>query len=152
MNQITQNLTFSIANSGEFYEIKHFLKRNNTYSANRDDTIFLVRSGKTLVGIARLLKVNDANDTLWLRGLFISEHWRGKGIATQLLLAVQQHLNKQSNIKTLYAFAEPHLELFYKHNQYKITDAEELPNTLKITYSNALHQGKKWLCLSKKVQ
>lgn len=153
MTESTLNkIHYSIAREDEFYEIKHFLKRNQTYPANRSDVIYLVRSGQSLIGLARLLKIEDSSQALWLRGLFISEQWRGKKIATQLLSKIYESQLSNRNIKTIYAFAEQHLSDFYALNQYDLIAPETLPTSLKQKSINAKKQGKKWLCLSRTIQ
>jgi len=151
MNLLKYDLSFSIANNEEFYEIKHFLKRNKTHSANRDDIIYLVRAGTSIIGLARLLKIDDQAGALWLRGLYIQDPWRNKGIASQLLLEILQSQQNQFKTKSLFAFAEPHLAPFYNHNKYEIIDKSALPQSLKQKYCNAQEQGKNWLCLVKSI-
>ncbi|MEA1988755.1 MAG: GNAT family N-acetyltransferase [Pseudomonadota bacterium] len=140
-------MNFAIASKDEFYEIKHFLKRHNTYSANRTDIIYTIRSGNKLIGLARLITVDDDNNTLWLRGLFIDEAWRHKGLATSLLNYL--HKNQIDSLQTtnIVAFAEPHLKKFYQQNSYTEVTMEQLPSSLKKRLENAYSQGKKWLCL-----
>ena len=147
MNLAEYDLNYRIATEDEFYEIKHFLKRNNTYSANRNDTIYLVRYREKIIGLARLLKVEGATNTLWLRGLYINNKWRSKGIASELLSKIYKELQRQDKIKHIYAFAEKHLEHFYKHNAYQEIHKDLLPISLKQKFENAQQQGKKWLCL-----
>lgn len=142
-----QPLNFSLASKEEFYEIKHFLKRHNTYSANRSDIIYIARSGKRLIGLARLIAIDDCNDALWLRGLFIDEAWRHKGLATSLLNFLYKNQIESLQIKSTIAFAEPHLKKFYQKNNYTEVTIDELPPSLKDRLESAYSQGKKWLCL-----
>ena len=142
-----QPVNFSIASKDEFYEIKHFLKRHNTYSANRTDIIYTVRSDKKLIGLARLINIDDCNDALWLRGLFIDEAWRNKGLATSLLNYLYKNQIESLQTKSIVAFAEPHLRKFYQQNNYTEVTMEHLPPSLKNRLESAYAQGKKWLCL-----
>jgi len=142
-----QPVNFSIASKDEFYEIKHFLKRHNTYHANRTDVIYTIRSENKLIGLARLITVDDDDNTLWLRGLFIDEAWRNKGLATSLLNYLYNNQIKSLETKSIVAFAEPHLKQFYQQNNYTEVTMEQLPPSLKKRLENAYSQGKKWLCL-----
>lgn len=142
---------YSIAKAEEFYEIKHFLKQQKTHSANRDDLIFCVRHERKLIGLARLLVVNNNNDALWLRGLYISPDWRSKGIASTLLTKIENHLAKKGDVKRIIAFAETHLQLFYETNDYQNLDLTFLPESLALRYKQASAQGKNWLCLQQKI-
>lgn len=142
-----QPLNFTIASKDEFYEIKHFLKRHNTYSANRTDIIYTVRSDKKLVGLARLINIDDDSNALWLRGLFIDEAWRHKGLASSLLNYLYKNQIESLQTKSIVAFAEPHLRKFYQINNYTVVTVEQLPPSLKKRLENAYSQGKKWLCL-----
>ena len=143
-------VNFAIASKDEFYEIKHFLKRHNTYSANRSDIIYTVRLDKKLIGLARLINIANDTNTLWLRGLFIDEAWRNKGLATSLLSYLYKDQIKSLQIKSIVAFAEPHLKTFYQQNNYTEITMEQLPPSLKNRLENAYSQGKKWLCLIRK--
>jgi len=152
MKTIEPPLNIKIATIEEYYEVKHFLKKNQTYSANRGDIIYIVRVDKKLIGIARLLKIEDDLNSLWLRGLFIEDIWRNQGIASQLLSSIYQSQKNTGKIKLIYAFAEYHLEHFYKQNSYKLFEPAQLPDSLQTRFLNAKKQGKKWLCLVKQVQ
>jgi len=142
-----QPVNFSIASKDEFYEIKHFLKRHNTYSANRTDIIYTIRTENKLIGLARLITIDDDNNTLWLRGLFIDEAWRHKGLATSLLNYLYKNQIEPLETKSIVAFAEPHLKQLYQKNNYAEVTMEHLPPSLKNRLENAYSQGKKWLCL-----
>ena len=142
-----QPVNFSIASKDEFYEIKHFLKHHNTYSANRTDIIYTVRSDKKLIGLARLINIDDDKNTLWLRGLFIDEAWRNKGIATSLLNYLYKKQIESSQTKSIVAFSERHLKKFYQQNNFTEVTIEQLPPSLKKRLENAYSQGKRWLCL-----
>ena len=142
-------LTFNTAKEHDFYEIKHFLKRNKTYSANRDDLIYLVRSNNALVATARLLNIEGSDCALWLRGLFVAEEFRHNKIASQLLEHIHTDLLINQKTDCIFAFAEPHLNHFYLQNQYQIIEPDLLPISLKQRFTNAQQQGKKWLCLMK---
>jgi len=137
-------LTFSLANADTFFEVKHFLKQHKTYSANRDDVIYLARNHNKLIGTARLLKIQGAPQALWLRGLFIDTEFRYQGIASQLL----NHINKQELHPSaqIFAFVEPHLQDFYLGNHYRLIDDSELPNKLQDRFMRAQQRNKKWLC------
>jgi len=147
MKTIEQPLNIRIASADEFYEIKHFLKKNQTYSANRGDIIYTVRMDKKLIGIARLLTVEGDSDSLWLRGLFVEQSWRNQGIASQLLSKLYQSQKSTAGIKQVLAFAEYHLDNFYSLNNYEPLNPELLPESLQIRFFKAKEQGKKWLCL-----
>jgi N-acetylglutamate synthase-like GNAT family acetyltransferase len=151
MKTIQPHINIKIASSEEFYEVKHFLKKNQTYSASRGDIIYTVRVDKKLIGIARLLKIEDDLNSLWLRGLFIEDSWRNQGIASQLLLAIYQSQKNTEKIKQIFAFAEFHLDDFYKKNTYKLLEPTQLPISLQTRFFNAKEQRKKWLCLVKRV-
>ncbi|GAB6070814.1 hypothetical protein JCM30760_19110 [Thiomicrorhabdus hydrogeniphila] len=149
MNEITlQTFVFSLATENEFYEIKHFLKRNKTYSANRDDLIYTVRSNNTLIATARLLKITDSKNALWLRGLFVANEYRQLKVASHLLGFIKKDLQKNHNTNTLYAFCEAHLETFYLQNQYHNISPSDLPKTLHDRIQSAQQNGKNWLCFT----
>ncbi|BCN93927.1 hypothetical protein THMIRHAM_17120 [Thiomicrorhabdus immobilis] len=140
-------LTFEVASSEAFYEIKHFLKRNQTHSANRGDKIYIVRNHLKLIGVARLLPVEDSPTTFWLRGLFVESAWRKQGIASQLLEHIANQEKSNREIKMIAAFAEPHLLKFYQRNHYTETAITNLPDSLKQRIEQAQSQGKTWRCL-----
>lgn len=141
------NLTYEIATKETFYEIKHFLKKNQSYSANRADKIYTVRNHGTLIGLARLLSVEDCKNTLWLRGLLVEEAWRNQGIASELLRFIHSQEKQLAKITSIVAFAEPHLQNFYAQNNYPEVPVNQIPNSLKQRFANAKIQGKNWLCL-----
>lgn len=146
-----KNLNFDIATNEQFYEIKHFLKKNQTYSANRSDKIYTVRHNNKLIGLARLLKVDDCVKTFWLRGLFIETSLRKQGIASELLNYIRKQENQLAEITSIIAFAEPHLQAFYEKNQYPQIPVNQIPNSLQERFKNAQNQGKKWLCLQTQI-
>lgn len=140
-------LAFSQANAETFYEVKHFLKQHKTYSANRDDLIYIVRDDQKLIGTARLLGIEGATSALWLRGLFISPKFRHQGIASQLLSYIRQQQLKESTEK-IFAFVEPHLHDFYIGNNYQLIDNAMLPEALQQRLNRAQQHNKKWLCFA----
>jgi len=149
MNKITsQTLAFSLASSSDFYEIKHFLKCNKTHSANRDDLIYIVRVNNTIIATARLLKINNYQNALWLRGLFVANEYRQRKIATHLLNFIQNDLAQNNSTKSIYAFCEQHLEKFYLGNQYQCISPSDLPSPLQQRIQSAQKNGKNWLCFT----
>lgn len=162
-NRLSATHNFALAETDEFYPIKHFLKRHKTHGANRDDWIFTVKlintdnsaseNSSPLIGIARLLPVEDSTTTLWLRGLFIVPEHRHQGIATALLEFIHQQLiedKRFESITKIAAFSETHLQLFYQQNHYQQLLAEqiekELPPSLWLKFDNASRNNKNWLC------
>ncbi|QCU90685.1 GNAT family N-acetyltransferase [Thiomicrorhabdus sediminis] len=161
-NRLSATHSFALAEPDEFYQIRHFLKRHKTHGANRDDWIFTVKlihsdnnasENKPLIGIARLLPVEDSITTLWLRGLFIAPEHRNQGIATALLEFIHQQLVEDKHfesITNIAAFSETHLQLFYQQNHYQQLLAEqiekELPPSLWQKFDNASRNNKSWLC------
>ncbi|WP_029408078.1 GNAT family N-acetyltransferase [Thiomicrorhabdus sp. Milos-T2] len=152
MNTVMQNnLNFDIATNEQFYEIKHFLKQNQTYSANRSDKIYTVRNNHKLIGLARLLSLDDCVKTFWLRGLFIESGSRNQGIASALLTYIRKNETQLAEITSIVAFAEPHLQAFYANNRYQEVSVNHIPNSLQDRFNNAQNQGKNWLCLKTKI-
>lgn len=147
-----QTLTFSLATADEFYEIKHFLKRNKIDSANRDDFIYIVRLNNTIIATARLLKIENSQNALWLRGLFVANEYRHLKIASQLLNHIKINLQEKPSYNTLYAFCECHLKPFYLSNQYQLILPSYLPKALQKRILRAQQNGKNWLCFTQQVQ
>jgi len=153
MHKIThQTLTFSLATADEFYEIKHFLKRNKIDSANRDDFIYIVRLKNTIIATARLLIIENSQNALWLRGLFVANEYHHLKIASRLLTHIKSNLQKKHCYNTLYAFCECHLKPFYLSNQYQLIVPSHLPKALQERILKAQQNGKNWLCFTQQVQ
>jgi N-acetylglutamate synthase-like GNAT family acetyltransferase len=147
---IDRNLIkISPADATDFYEIKHFLKRHKESSASRNDLIYIVRDQKSLIGLVRLLKIEDSQTSqYWLRGLFIEPAYRQKRLASQLLELMTVDLKARHEHFAIWAFPYSHLNKFYGRNGFQSTGMNTLPTSLKSTYQNAIKQRKTWLCMA----
>lgn len=159
MAKTNQNLiTMHYATEADLFEIKHFLKRHKQSSAQRDDSIYMVRHQKRLIGIARLVEIFHKCEITqyWLRGLYIEASWRQQGLATQLIAFMDQHvieskISSKCDIEIV-AFPLSHLESFYLRNGYQPLEPSKLSIILQERYQKALNQQKRWLCMSKVIQ
>lgn len=142
-----------LATESDHYEIKHFLKKNKQSSVSRDDRVYILRQQKKLIGIARLIPAHDSNiERYWLRGLFIDELWRNKGLASQLLNTIDQDLTSIGALVEIIAFPYQHLDSFYQFNGYHHIEPSLLREPLKTSYFNAKQQQKNWLCMGKLIK
>jgi N-acetylglutamate synthase-like GNAT family acetyltransferase len=147
---IDQNLIkISLADATNFYEIKHFLKQHKESSASRNDLIYIVRDKKRLIGLVRLLEIEDSQTPqYWLRGLFIEPAYQQKRLASQLLELMAADLKARHEHFAIWAFPYIHLNKFYGRNGFQSTEVNKLPTNLKNTYQNAIKQRKTWLCMA----
>ncbi len=142
-------IKISLASTPDFFEIKHFLKQHKESSASRNDLIYTVRYQKKLVGLARLIPIEDAIEPqYWLRGLYIEADFRQLRLATHLLDFIASDLKNRHDHFEIFAFPFVHLLQLYKQNDYKTVEITDLPINLQKTYQNALKQGKSWLCMA----
>jgi N-acetylglutamate synthase-like GNAT family acetyltransferase len=147
---IDRNLIkISLAVAADFYEIKHFLKQQKESTASRNDLIYIVRDQKRLIGLVRLLEIEDSQTSqYWLRGLFIEPAYRQQRLASQLLDLMTADLKARHEPFAIWAFPYIHLNKFYGRNGFQSIDVNKLPTSLKTTYQNAIKQGKTWLCMA----
>ncbi len=142
-------IKLSLASATDFFEIKHFLKQNKESSANRNDLIYMVRYQTKLIGLVRLMYIENTQEPqYWLRGLFIETDFRQQRLATHLLDFMTSDLKVRHEDFEIFAFPFVHLQQFYKQNGYKTIEVTDLPISLQNTYQNALNQGKTWLCMA----
>jgi len=142
-------IKLSLASATDFFVIKHFLKQHKENSANRNDLIYMVRYQTKLIGLARLVQIEDViKPQYWLRGLFIETDFRQQRLATHLLDFIACDLKNHHDHFEIFAFPFVHLQQFYKQNGYKTIEVTDLPISLQKTYRNALNQGKNWLCMA----
>ncbi len=142
-------IKLSLASATDFFEIKHFLKQNKESSANRNDLVYIVRYQTKLIGLARLVHIENTQEPLyWLRGLFIETHFRQQRLATQLLDFMTSDLKTHHDHVEILAFPYVHLKQFYEQNRFNSIGPNHLPISLQKTYRNALNQGKTWLCMA----
>lgn len=142
-------IKFSLASNADFFEIKHFLKQHKESSASRNDLIYTVRYQTKLIGLARLIPIENAIEPrYWLRGLFIETDFRQQRLATHLLNFMTSDLEVRYDRFEILAFPHAHLQQFYKQNGYNPIELNLLPISLQKTYQNALNQGKTWLCMA----
>lgn len=102
--------------------IKHFHKRHQLAAPAQTDKLALLSQQQRLIAVARFVEINQA---WWLRGLFVVESQRGQGLGTQLLRASLCQLNAPC-----YAFAQPHLNHFYRHLGFQARDTFTLQTEL----------------------
>lgn len=142
-------IKLSLASAMDFFEVKHFLKQHKESSANRNDLVYMVRYQTKLIGLARLVPIENTQEPqYWLRGLFIETHFRQHRLATHLMDFMTSDLKNQHDHFEIFAFPFGHLQQFYKQNGYKTIEVTDLPINLQKTYRNALNQGKNWLCMA----
>ncbi len=142
-------IKMSLASTTDFCEIKHFLKQHKESSASRNDLIYTVRYQTKLIGLARLVHIEDAiKPQYWLRGLFIKTDFRQQSLATLLLDFMTSDLKARHDNFEILAFPYAHLKQFYEQNGFNSIELNHLPESLQNTYQNALNQGKTWLCMA----
>lgn len=142
-------IKLSLASATDFFEIKHFLKQHKESSASRNDLIYTVHYQAKLIGLVRLVPIeNTIKPEYWLRGLFIETDFRQQHLATHLLDFMTSDLKSRYDHFKILAFAYVHLKQFYEQNGFNSIGLNHLPLSLQNTYQNALNQGKTWLCMA----
>lgn len=145
--------------------LNHFLKQHKEQTARRGDWNFWLKQGEKIVAVARLIPIESDKNSLWLRGLFVIESHRSRGVGQKIMSHIhsylQHHLSiqksehehlEQEAIKTypiyIYAFPHGHLNDFYTRLGYQNCHPEALPNSLQARYVSAKAANKDWLCMS----
>jgi predicted GNAT family N-acyltransferase len=141
------DLNHRVQPSEQIHALNHFLKQHDQGRAGRGDLNIISRHGTRIIGCARFLPVENEPDVLWLRGVFVMESERHRGVATALLNFARETLLKDRPDTRCYAFAQPHLEGFYRALGYCFCTPEALPQALNVRFQQAQSNGKQWLCL-----
>ena len=142
-------IKLSLASAADFFAIKHFFKQHKQSSASRNDLIYTVHYQTKLIGLARLIPIEDSvKPSYWLRGLFIETDFRQQRLASHLLNFITSDLNVRHDTFEILAFPHAHLNALYKRCDFQTIDINHLPISLQLTYQNALNQGKHWLCMA----
>lgn len=91
-------------------------------SSAPDDEVILATIDGHIAGVVRLSREDSL---VVLRGVQVSEHWRGRGIGGRLLDAVARHLANETSFVIAYA----HLEAFYARAGW-VRIEEDVPEPL----------------------
>ena len=139
------NFLFELWQQPNFRAVNKFYRsQKHKGSASGDEQVFVVwdttETENTLVGAVRLVPYEDY---FWLRGLYIHEDLRGKGLGHQLLRTVQSHISLP-----IHCFPYTHLKSFYSKAGYVDTPTAELPISLQQLYERYSNKGETLLSMS----
>ncbi|BBN60131.1 GNAT family N-acetyltransferase [Hydrogenovibrio marinus] len=138
--QTTEQVRCQLAEDTDFLLGNRFLKQQGQATAGRQDLLFTLDVGQTLVGATWLRKLDG---DYWLRSLFVSADYRHQGLASQLLQTVRHHIEtlEQANILCL---AKPELTDFYLKNGFQSLAFQALNATWQAQFSPYLQQHPTW--------
>ncbi|MBN2606039.1 MAG: GNAT family N-acetyltransferase [Thiotrichales bacterium] len=138
--QNTEQVRCQLAEGTDFLLGNRFLKQQGQATAGRQDLLFTLHVGQTLVGATWLRKLDK---DYWLRSLFVSIDHRHQGLASQLLQTVRHHIKtlEQAHILCL---AKPELTDFYLKNDFRPLAFQALNAEWQAQFSPYLQQHPTW--------
>lgn len=144
------DMNFKKIDSNQADQIQHlarlnaFLKQHKEQKAAKGDVNFYLEAEQKIIACARLVKLKDG---FWLRGVYVVEALRTKGIGSELMHLVHENM---PNDCTIYAFPHGHLERFYGNLGYQLTEINDFPEALQQRFETALKQNKAWLAMARR--
>ncbi|WP_039913322.1 GNAT family N-acetyltransferase [Cellvibrio mixtus] len=103
----------------------------------------LADSTGDFIAAARL--VPQASGHYWLRNLLVSPQWRGRGLASGLMMDCKPHLAPLG----CYCFALPHLTEFYRRLGFDINPVH-CPADILANYQKYRSRGRDWVLMGYK--
>ncbi len=100
----------------------------------------LADSSGDFIAAARL--VPQASGHYWLRNLLVDPQWRGRGLASRLMIDCKPHIAPSG----CYCFALPHLTGFYRRLGFEI-DPVHCPADIVAIHQKYRSRGRDWVLM-----
>lgn len=111
-----------------------FLKHHKQTLAGQEDELFIVKNAQqTIIGAARLEQVEQS---LWLRNVYIEADYRKHGLGTLLIRSMQYVMSQRETV----CFAVETLQHFYQGAGFISITADQLNPALHTKYLSYLNK------------
>lgn len=120
---------------------RFFAANKNKVSMGKKDLVFAAYQESQLCGALRLIP--QADSSLLMRNLFVSQKNRGQGVASRLVDYVSQAIFPNN----CYCYALPHLQDFYLARGYRHFTTEEVPKDIAELYTRYKSRNRDWVLM-----